>query len=571
MDIFKKIKSNKFEISLLLIFFFSLIYFSSVFDNGKLDHNTPNQIHANDMFIFSAYADAAKYNDNLEKVPNYLSGNHNDSYNFFSPLSGILNAQISSFLDTESFNLVIHFNIIFILFSILSMYVILRKINTLASLLTLPMFFLLFSWPYTFIINWGGNIGNMNIFLVVISILAFIHIKEKGMFFILGILNAASFLSHGREFQSFNLGIVLFFLLYFFKEKVYFKIFNFKEYLSYFKTEDFFIRSKLFLYSVFISIIFIFPWWKAMFSFVESNSDKSEGLIVWNYNPLFHQVTFSDLYIFLYLALIGLLFWFIFFFKNKKNINMDIIGIISLFLILSGIIKFFGNNLPQARAFYLITFMPFIFLFFLVIITKLKENLKLIFTGFIFSLLILYVGLFSNFKEISQDSIIMPQVYEAQVWMSENLEEDQTLLILNCNSCSQKASFTPARIPYHLIQEKDYIDSLNSLTLKNTFLVDSFPIHHKFELSQDSWFINPGFIPQKVNKTLCEYRYIYFESQTRNPNFAKYSILIANKLINESNFDILYNNGLSVILENNNLNSSCFTQTSLNVEKRGTN
>lgn len=557
------IKKIKLEWVLLLIFFAMLLSFSSIFDNGYLIHDVPTNLNAADMFIFSAFGDVAKYDNDLKTLPAWMAGGAQDALNFFSPISGILLAQLSDSVNAESYDFLIHLNILMLAGAALIVYFFLRKINPLAAILSLPIFLLIFKWPFNSAIHWGGHIGNINIFLVAITLYCFYFINEKWMFLVLGLINAASFMSHGREFQVINIAFPIFLLIWIIKDKSYVKIIKApKQVFSFFNKEESLAAVKNYFFSIVIMAVAVFPWWP-MINWLLHKHAGSSGLVEWGYNPLFHQVTFSSFGIFLYLIVFGLILS-IFYLFGKNDRKIDLLLVFSYLFFISGIFTILGNRLPQARQFYVITFIPVLFLLFVNVLDLLfnvtKINKKVL-SGVIF--LVLAGILFFAYKpeSIGTGSLISPQTMDSIKWMRNNVENESMTLIIYCDQCSQVSIFSPLRKPYQIVNQENYFEKIKNLELSSKLLIHTFPIHNKVERNISTGKVfEPDFASNTVfqNKSICDYDYAYIEIKNENQNVQNYNILLANALIKESNFTVSYKNQLGVVLKNNDVGKSCF-------------
>jgi len=124
----KKISSKHIEIVALILFFIVLISFTSIFDNGLFAHRDgPVNLNAGDMYTFAAYADVARFSSDMKENPAHLSGGFPDTVNFFPPIAGILAAQIGDFVGVESYDLIVHLNILFLILSAAIIYLFIIK------------------------------------------------------------------------------------------------------------------------------------------------------------------------------------------------------------------------------------------------------------------------------------------------------------------------------------------------------------------------------------------------------------------------------------------------------------
>jgi hypothetical protein len=560
----KKIKA---EWVMLLLFFAVLVMFSSIFDAGRLIHETPTNLNAGDMFIFSAFGDLAKFEDDMKDLPPYISGGDEKAINVFPPISGILIAQLSDSTGAESYDFLIHLNILFLILAALAMYFLLRKINPLAAILSLPLFLLIFKWPFNSVIHWGGHIGNLNVFFIVATLYCFYHLEKRWMFIVLGLINAASFLSHGREFQTLNLAFGIYFVFLFVKNKVYNSIMSEpRNIIALFKKDETLSLFVKYVLSIAVAILVLFTRWRIMQMLLTKHTLGDEGSFAWAYKPLFHQVTFSDYGIFLYLLAVGLIISFVYLFR-EKNKKLDILLITALLFVLNGLVIILGNRLPTARAYSVITAMPLLFLFFAYTIEALAKGLKTDkkTTTFIVFVLIMGILLVSHTpKEIGNSSLISPLRMDAERWMGANIENAAKTIVLYCDQCGQVSIFSPSRTTYHMVIQNDYIQNIKDSVLTSTFVVHPIPVFIKYYRDASTGKISQVFDREPYeNRSVCEYQYAYIEKISENDVVRQYSLLLANTLIKEAGFTIAYQNDLALILENDNVGGPCFQDKKL--------
>ncbi len=557
---------------LLTLFFASILVFASIFDSGLLIHkDAPENLNAGDMFIFSSFGDLARYSNDMKIVPPYLSGNQNSSLNFFSPLSGIVIAQLSNAVGSENYDFVVHLNLFFLIMAMVVMYLLLRKIDKTSALLSLPIFLLVFKWPFNFIIQWGGHIGNFNIFLVVITLYCFLEIRQKFMFLILGLVNTASFLSHGREFQTLNIAFAIYFIIIIIKDKTYNKIFS-KSFIQHLKEDENLTSIKNFVYSVIITTIFIFPWWPALSVFGSKNIGDSasagliSGIISWGYNPLFHQVKFSDFGIFLIFIILSLILGMLYIY-SKYDKKLVLMCTFSLVFFFSGIFIILGNAMPQARAFYVITLMPIITILFLNILGISSKSIKIdkyVLTSVFFVFLIIIAFYWHKPQSLDSGSLVTKERMDSFKWVKNNLKDNSTILMFYGDIYRQKSIFTLMRHPYHVVDENDIVNNIKELKIRSSFKINKWVVHERFTRENGKVTADPNeFIT--VQDSLCSYRYIYFDKQSESKELGYYSKIIAESLIKGSGYSLIYENNLVIILENKN-HGKCFADELLKVK-----
>lgn len=549
---------------LLTIFFASILIFASIFDSGLLIHkDAPQNLNAGDMFIFSSFGDLARYENDMKVVPPYLSGNQNNSLNFFSPLSGIVIAQLSNAVGSESYDFVVHLNLFFLIMAMVVMYLLLRKIDHTAALLSLPIFLLIFKWPFNFIIQWGGHIGNFNIFLIVITLYCFLEIRRPFMFLILGLVNAASFLSHGREFQTLNIAFAIYFIIIIIKDKTHSKIFS-KSIINHLKDDEILISIKNFAYSVIITTLFIFPWWPALSVFGSKNIGESAGLlfgiISWGYNPLFHQVKFFDFGIFLIFIIPSLILGALYLY-SKHDKKIILLCTFSLIFFFSGIFIILGNAMPQGRAFYVITLMPLLAILFINISGISSKSIKIdkyVLTSVFFVLLIVIAFSWHKPQALDSGSLVTKERMDSFKWIKNNLKDNSTILMFYGDIYSQKSIFTLMRHPYHVVDENGIIDNIKNLKIPRSFKINKWVVHERFTQDNNGNLIADPNEFKLVEDSLCSYRYIYFDKQSQFQELSFYSKLVAESLVKEASYEIVYENSLVIVLKNDNP-GNCFT------------
>lgn len=557
---FKKIRI---EAIAVVVFFIILFNFLTVFDGGYLVHeNGPYNFAAGDMFTFVAFADLAKYQEDLTKQPAYMAAGNQDAVNFFSITGGLIEAQLSNFIGAESYDFIIHLNLLFMILSTLIIFYFVSKIDLRLAVFGLPLSLLLFKWPFQYAITWGMHGSSINLLFVAASLLCLYYLDQKYVFILLGILNGAGVLAHAREFLMFNLGVALYFLIRLIKEKTFISLFrnplSIKNLLKENKT---IISLRNYIFSIPITLLMMFRILPVFGQFMYGSNTMGPSSII-KYDPpnQFHHVFFNQFGFYQYLIVIGIVIAAYLIFTEKSR-KMDIILSFSLMFLLNGFFRILNNKTSQIRHLFPILLMPLVGLVLYFACAQLKKLTK-INKGIIFSVFFLLITIPTAIKfmpdPVSDYAFSNPYNYEGMVWLRNNQKETETTLMLYGDGYTQPNMFTLTRKVHYLVIPEKYIEKINKKILSSKVIQRGDIVHFyarqpKFNELQ---IITPTVVEKEAS--ICDYDYVYSDKFSQNKKIQDYTQKLLSKLINDNKFVIVFQNDLMVILKNKEVGEKCF-------------
>lgn len=564
-DFLKKAKS---DVVLLILFLIILLKFMSVFDGGYLIHqNGPYNFAAGDMFTFVAFADIARYQEDMTKQPPYMAAGQTDAVNFFSMFGAIINAQLSSFLNAETHNFVIHLNLLFMVFSILIIFYFVSKININAALLGLPLSLLVFKWPFQYAITWGMHGSTINMLYIATSLFCLYYLNKKYVFILLGILNGAGVLAHAREFLMFNIGIALYFLIRLIKENIAADLIrnpcNIKRYLMENKTV---VSLRNYVFSIPITMLMMFRILPVLKPFLSgSNAMGSSSLVMYSPPTSFHHVFFNQFGFYQYLIILGTILGIYLLFAGKDR-KTDVILSFCFIFLLSGFFSILNNKTSQIRHLFPILLMPLIGLLIYFVYSQLKKTTK-VNSGFILTVLFLALliptAVYHSPATVKDYSFSDPYTWEGMSWITQNVKDSENILILYGDRHTQPNMFALTRKPHYFALRDPYLEKVSKGFLTSSVLIEGdFPHFYARQTKFNELKIVTPHVEQKI-KSICDYEYIYSDKVSSDKKIQAYTQQILMKLIDENKFTAVFQNELAVILKNPDVGQKCFNDEAM--------
>lgn len=560
-DVYKKIKL---EYVLLALFFIALLYFMSVFDGGHLIHaQGPYNYAAGDMFTFVAFADVAKYENDYTRQPPYIAGGQTDAVNFFSMTGAIIAAELSTFIGAESYDFIIHLNLLFIALSVFIIYLFMRKISVNLALLGLPFSLLMFSWPFNWIIDWGAHLSNVNLIFVVTSLFCLYYLDRKYMAVLLGILNGAGVLAHAREFLMFNVVIAVYFLVRLLKENVLIETIKKPSLIKQFLKENATVISlkNYVLITVPITLFMMFrqlPGVKTIAYGPGYNGPGIPGIFEYIAPSQFHHVYFPQFGFYQYLLWLGVLIALYLIFTNKKK-DIDIIALFSLVFLLHGFFSIFNNKTTQIRHLFPVVLIPLIGFLLFAVYSQIQKSAKVrssIIVGGLFILLLIPTIAYHGPDPVPEYGISNPYIWGAIQWIRQNVASNERVLVLYGDTYNQVTMFSLMRKIHSTAVTETYLaNAAKGIISANQTTMWGFP--HAYYRQPSFTQIIETIKGERV-ESICSYDFVLSDKLSQNPKIQNYTITLLKKLINEGNFSIVYQNDLSVVLKNNDIGGKCF-------------
>ena len=131
---------------------------------------------------------------------------------------------------------------------------------------------------------------------------------------------------------------------------------------------------------------------------------------------------------------------------------------------------------------------------------------------------------------------------------------------------NQDAILRNSERAHAVVTPEEFIEALQNKTIKRIYQTDS-PADHgagmpyfksllkiglRLKEEQDYWLMQP-------NIDVCLFDYFVFDKASRQQALAQYNLLIASQML-KKNADIAFENGMVVVLKNNNVGGDCIEQ-----------
>ena len=538
------LKKNIFEIIFILIFLIFLLKFSSVLSGQRVTHDSPYQFVAGDMFWLTAESLGIMETENLNTRASFLMKGDKEVFNNYPFILPMIVAELSFFTGFEVYDILFHLNIFFMFFIIGSLYLILRKIHQGIAIAGIPLVLLIYKWPFNYVLTWGGQMSDTNMFLVFFAIIIFMYLNIRYMFIVLGIVNAAGIFSHARESLIFNIGILFFFIL-----QLILKKFDKKLFIKY-------------VLSAIVTVVILSNWLPTMKNIF---GIYGGGQSIIKYCPAklssIHVVLLSEFNFLKWVIVTGFFLAVISLFFSRISMNKKF-GIIMFFTFLfNSYFCVLGNKTSQIRHFFPITLAFFLGFLIWIILSKIPLNKKFREFGVIsISIIILCVFLFNFFpNSISEYPVSNPFTHEAFKWIENNLKNNERILYGYGDNHNQWTLFFLAKKVHDIIDHKDFFNQVQQRKIVSRFKVRKGSLGYYFKRTS---LFNLDYygIDFFENNTICDYNYFYFNKVSQFPVINMYSEKLKDILIDELEFTEVFTNPLVSILKNPDVGGVCFEE-----------
>lgn len=547
--IIQGIRNNLFEITFLLIFLGFLLKFSSVLSGQLLVHESPYQFVAGDMFWLTAEGLGIMNTDDISVRSPLLMKGDVGVYNNYPFILPMIIAELSFFTGFESYDILSHLVVFFILSIIICLYFILRQIHPFVAIAGTPLVLFMYKWPFNYVLTWGAQMSDTNMFLIFFAVLAFIFLDVKYMFILLGIINAAGIFAHARESLMFNIGILLFFAV-----QIITRQFNKTLFWKY-------------ILSAILTTVILISWLPVMHDIFGIYSGGSTFIQFCPANPESNHVVFlKDFGFFQWLLFPGILISIALLFLLKSSWQKKLCIAMFISFLINSYFCFLGNKSTQIRHFFPITLALFIGLLIWTIITNIPALSKNIKAGLVLVWSLVFMVLLLTYffpAPVPEYAVSNPLTHSAFKWVESNLKSDENILYLYGDNHYQYTLFFLPMTLHDSIEQNDFFETIQKDGLTSRFKVIrgslGFYVRRTSFFNLDSYGV--GFFE---NKTLCDYNYVYFNKISQQPIIAKYLADIKAILINEFNFNEVYTNQLVTILKNPSVGGVCFESRKFN-------
>ena len=512
----------------------------------KIEHEFPYGYLASDAFQHQVRAEAIKDIGNFKYEAFYISQGFTDAVGRYPPILAHLAAVISVVSGMETYDSIILISFLFISASSLIFYLIIRKFNEGAAILSLPLSLLVFSKaPFTGFL-WGHWPSFLGQFFLIAFIWALANAELKNSYALIAIFLAGIALGHT---------VVLFPGLVMAAAYLISKAAG-KE-LKFADVKNLLIAAVIAVISSFYYLVIFMNSW------AKGNPISFSPLIVWDGNPGLYLLDFKLLAVFVAIGIVLSL-------MRLKNF----MAAASVSLLLLG----FGNYITfPDRAFQLRFFWPIYLSFFfgfsayslIKIISKNASKARCIAVGgiFIFGLagFVKVPGILQA-EKFSTQGIMDGAHWEVLQWLSKNTPQDSNLYFFYGDVYNQDAILSNAKRNHYLIDPQDYAKAINERKIKRSYLTERpgdggggtvykksffrFGSHQSEE--QTEYFYG--------QRNICAFDYYVLDKAASHPAFSGYNMLMASELLKKDFIKLVFENKVSVILKNGKPGEDCIEE-----------
>ncbi|HME86812.1 MAG TPA: hypothetical protein VKE88_00155 [Candidatus Nanoarchaeia archaeon] len=540
---FDKLKKSVYFHEIIYAFLFLIVLFSFLnsYGGNTFVHESPYQFLAGDMFWLTSESEGIKSTNDVLNRPFFLSAGRTDIYNAFPLGLPTATAEVSFFTGHETFDSLFHLNFFFIIMSMVFVYFLLRKISIPVAMFGTPLALLFLKWPFSYPVNFGAQMSTMNMFTVFGSAVAFLYLKERWMFIVLGLLNGIGFYAHGRESLMFNLIVVLFFGYQILKKQ--FDLDVFKKYCM----------------SVGVTIISMWPILPIYLKTLDVHEIDFSFLQFCPASPASsHPIFFSHFGILQWLIFAGIGLSAVTAFTKKLDFEKSFVFLLGFGFLFNSYFCVLGNKTTQIRHFFPLTLALFFGYALYVLYSQIPESkskgsLLLIIAGVV----LVFVYLNYNPGSIAEYPVSNPYTWDAIQWSQNNIPYNNTLLFMYGDNHYQYTLFFLSKKIHSSIEQKDYYATIQSKKITPYFPVIDGSLGYLFVRTSFFDVRYDGILFMK-NISLCDYDYVLYNKQSQNQLVQQYTNAVGSLLVTESGFTPAYQNDLVVILKNNG--GACFAE-----------
>ncbi|MBD3164421.1 hypothetical protein GF323_04425 [Candidatus Woesearchaeota archaeon] len=545
----------------LVVFFFFLLWagLAALWDH-RINHDFPYAYMASDGFQHQVRADSIKQMGNYRYEAPYIAGGFKDAIGFYPPLMYHLDVIMSNLSGIEIYDISYFLVFVFLGFGSLTFYFIIRKFNKNIALISLPLSLLLFSkgpgiGPYA-LITWGSWPLIFGHFFLICFFWYFQNMNIKHSWIFLGIFLSALALQHQSElfFVFVFIGIILIFWLI-------------RKDLSFDK-----IRSMAFggILFIILSIYYLI-----IFRFTLMESQKVNFFEVVKTTTTDQTLYFSNFGIIGFLIIGGIILS-LFLIKKKHPMPM----MVSFFMFLVGYGNYIGFNRHAFKTrclwpIYLSVFMAISLFYLIKLIVKRWKIYYSISVAIILAVIlsgIIKIPYIPHSQRFTSPGIMDRHHWDALVWVRHNTPQDTKILFLYGDPYNQNALLRNTfRVPYMVKTKAEILPNIENRTIKRNMLINLLGDHHGVYYAYRKSLFDYGYHAKEMGddyfynkkRDICSFDYIIFDKASMQPVLAQYNLLIANKLLNNSNIKIAYENQIVAVLNNENPGGDCIeNQTS---------
>jgi len=543
---------------ILLVFFAAMLFLGpGVWFDHNISHDFPFAYFASDSFQHQTRAEAVKDIGNRYDAPYNVKGN-DDFIILYPPVMYQLSIILSYASGLEVYDAIYFVTVFLAIIAAFVMYFVIKRFNKTVAILSLPFSLLIFSFPVSVGFLWGHWPSIIAQSFLVLVFWSVSRIGLKHSFALIAIATSATALAH----TSSTIFAFIFFALFF----------GLKLILRKLTKED--LKSMVLAAITFIIISFYY-----LVIFINTWAVKQpyefSSVPIWGGTPGFYIAGFG-------LLLIPMAIGIIFSMAEIKALHVAFIS--SIAMLIGGFMNYVGF---QVRSFQMRFFWP-IYLSVLIglgIYAALKPLIKkwnVVYSPILFIAFLALLSGMINFPAMMQtDAQIVPYIphlnretgpglmnpfhWEALTWFNGNTPKNATVYFFYGDLYGQDAILRNTKRVHLQVDPGYFIEDLQERKIKKEY-VSEVPGD-----SAGSFYRRTSFfkftMPEKIPglyfgpRNVCNYDYHVFDKVSRQEVLAQYNLLIANEMLKKG-AEVVFDNGVVVILKNNNIGADCIEERS---------
>lgn len=537
---------NKVRWEYLLLALFSLLFLlfgpSRLLD-GRISHPFPYGYFASDAFVHQTNADALNYLGSSDVIPFWKTGSltYKSSPAYTPPLSLHLSVLLSNAGGISVYDTVYLQNFLFLLFSVLAFYLIIKRFNREVALLSLPITFFIFKNKFLAGLTWGQWDMYTGAVFLMAAVYALINFDLKYMPIILAVYISGAFMAHTVE-AIWAIGFIFIYLIFRLLTKS----------LSLNAIKGLSVSGALFLIISFHFLItflsLLLPGRKDYLLGMVSKSISSFGYPV----PLLGD--FGWLLAFLAIGTLVSLFLI-----SKKGNTAILFGGYMLLIGYSFYIGF--DKGAQTRMLWPLYLMPLFGVAFYFISKKAMDSMHIL--KMLIPLFLLLVFFFAFAKPASSEGIMSQELWDQMAFIRNTVPDDKIVYYFYGDRYSQWAVLLNSMRTTVLAKTDDLVENLKKGIIREDYKIFVVGGGASTGFERTSLFSFRKIDPEDTNRgnpvstSFCTFDYFVFDRVSMNTALSQYNMAIRDALLKNDWFEEVYANGYYSILKNNKPGVKC--------------
>ncbi|MBI2653410.1 hypothetical protein HYX02_01225 [Candidatus Woesearchaeota archaeon] len=514
--------------------------------NYRLIHSFPYGFSASDAFGEIAYTEGIKDLGDYKFLPYYIRYGFSDTLGFHMPMFNHIAAIFSYVSGLPVWDSLLIIGFLFSIFSLLAMYSLIRNFNRNIALIGIALAVFLYERNFSIIYTWGQWDLIMATFFLISAVWVLDKFEIKYSYILFALLASGVALTHISEAIFLLIFTILFFVLKLLRKKL--------------SSSDF----KKLIISGILALIFSF-YYLLIFK-VGYGAGGVDNSIKYQAPERF-DVVLSQFGLFQFLIMAGLLVALILLFAGIESTAL-LFGSFMFFIGYTNFISSFAPRAFQTRYLWPIHLPVLIGA---LIYFKLKfiiKEWKVVYSIAISLILAVSITLV-YYQKTTNSGIINEQHWGALNWISQNTPKDAKLVYFYGDPYNQEAIlWNQKRVSYRVNME-DFVNAIKEGKVKREYNVEVAAADDA-ELLYSKGAFSFGYHYREINKTayfgqndICKFDYFVFDKVGSQQALIGYNAVIANDLIKSGIVQPVFDNGVVLILKNNEPGGNCVEERNL--------